>query len=254
MLRIAGKTLAPRLVILDKDGTLIAFDAMWKTWFARLMDDIAAVVPLSAEAHLSLAGTLGYDSQTAAWDPLGPLTLASTGELGLLIASQIYRYGGKTWSDALVLVQQAEKTARAALADTLLIQPIGDVRGWLTRLRASGLLLALCTTDDRQATQRALDHLDLGGLFATTVCGDDGIPLKPAPDMAREILRRLGVAAAEAIMIGDTVADMVMARQAGLACAIGVSSGALPHHLLAPHADLMIPDIHSIEIIPDMER
>ena len=38
MLRIAGQELDPRLIVFDKDGTLVAFDVLWHTRFARLMD------------------------------------------------------------------------------------------------------------------------------------------------------------------------------------------------------------------------
>jgi len=251
MLRIAGQTLNPRLVVLDKDGTLIAFEAMWHGWFERLMEVIASQITLNADTRRGLAGTLGYDPQSGAWDPLGPLTIAATGEVALLIASQLYRYQGKTWEEALAVVARAEEIARATLPVEKLTVPIGDVRGTLERLRRHGLLLALATTDVRATTERSLAHLGLSPLFATILCGDDGIPLKPAPDMALEICRRLGVAPQEAIMVGDTSVDLTMARRAGYAWAVGVTSGALSREALAPYADLIIPDIHAIEIWPE---
>jgi HAD superfamily hydrolase (TIGR01509 family) len=251
MLRIANHELNPRLVVLDKDGTLIDFEVMWHAWFAGIMEAISARVPLDDDTRKGLAGTLGYDPETGAWDPFGPLTIAATGELALLVASQLYRYQHKTWDEALAIVEHAEDVARAALPVEDLAKPIGDVRGTLERLREHGLLLALATTDNRGPTERALAHLGLSSLFATTICGDDGIPLKPAPDMALEICRRLGIAPREAIMIGDTDADLIMAKRAGFACAIGVTSGALSREMLAPYADLIIPDIQAIEVMPE---
>ena len=249
MLRIVGVTLNPRLIVLDKDGTLIAFEEMWHTWFEGIMVAIAAQVPLDDQTRLAFAGTLGYDPETGAWDPLGPLTIASTQEIGLLMASQLYRYRHVTWEEAWGIVSRAEEIARSTLGDEKLLQPIGDVRGTLQRFRDHGLLLAVATTDDRAPTERALERLGLKGLLATVVCGDDGIPLKPAPDMALEICRRLDIAPHEAIMVGDTVADLAMARRAGYSHAIGVTSGALTEEALAPYADLIIPDIHAIEVV-----
>jgi phosphoglycolate phosphatase len=249
MLRIGERLLDPRLIVFDKDGTLIAFEAMWHAWFEGLMQAIAEQTALDADTRLGLAATLGYDPITGTWDPLGPLTLAATNEVALLTASQLYRHQHKPWGEALAIVTQAEEMARAALPLEDLITPIGDVRGTLQRLKGQGLLLALATTDYRGATERALAKLGLSSLFATTVCGDDGIPVKPAPDMALEICRRLNVAPCEAIMVGDTVVDLSMARQAGFAWAIGVTSGALTAQALAPYADLIVPDIHAIEIV-----
>ncbi len=249
MLQITGQRIDPQLVVFDKDGTLIAFDRIWRTWFDLIMEAIASEIDLDERTRLGLAGTLGYDPATGEWDPLGPLTLASTKEIALLEASQLYRYQGKTWDEALAIVDRAERIARTRLSIEDLITPIGDVRGALQRLKRHGILLALATTDDRAQTEQMLLKLELASLFATTVCGDDGFANKPAPDMALEICRRLGIAPERAIMIGDTIADMTMARQAGYAYAIAVTSGALSRQALAPHADLVIPDIHAIEIV-----
>ncbi|MHB1294912.1 MAG: HAD family hydrolase [Anaerolineae bacterium] len=249
MLRIAGRVLDPRLIVLDKDGTLISFDALWHAWFDAIMAELAARLPLDDATLDAIAGTIGFERATGVWDPQGPLTLASTKEIGLLLAGQIYRFERRTWDDALAVVREAEEAARAKLPLDDLIEPIGDVRGLLQRLVASGVLLGLATTDDRAPTERTLRRLGLDAFFATLVCGDDGIPIKPAPDMARTICERLHVAPQDAIAVGDTIADMTMAREAGLAYAVAVASGALQAHILAPHADLVIPDIHAIEVL-----
>ena len=149
----------------------------------------------------------------------------------------------------------AEEEARALLEERVdLIEPIGNVRGALQRMVDCGLLLALATTDTRRPTELALEHMGITSLFATIICGDDGIPLKPAPDMALEIARRVGVQPNEAVMVGDSVSDLVMARNAGLLCSVAVTSGAMPGEMLAPYADIVIPDIHSIEVLPNEEN
>ncbi len=250
MLRIAGQALHPELIILDKDGTLIAFDALWHAWFDAWRDALGARVAMDAPLRQATAETLGVDPTTGAWDPLGPLTLASTAEIGLLLAGLLYRCRGIPWDEALGVVEESERAAREHIAALDLVQPIGDVRGLLQRFHEAGLRIALVTTDERSAAEQGLAKLGLAPLIDAMVCGNDGIPLKPAPDAALEVCRRLGVPPGRAIMVGDTIADMTMARRAGLARAIGVASGALSAEALAPHADLVIPDIHAIEVLP----
>ncbi|NLG26722.1 MAG: HAD family hydrolase [Chloroflexi bacterium] len=247
MLRVLDRQLDVRLVILDKDGTLLAFDVMWHTWFANLLQALNHEGRLAAETLAGLAATLGYDPATGAWDPLGALTVAPTAEVLVLIAGQLCAHERAPYDDALARVRRAQRYVQQHSPLEDLAQPIGDLHGWLQRVRASGALLALATTDLRAETERALARLGVLDLFATSVCGDDGVPLKPDAQMALEICRRTGVPPEQAIMVGDTVADLQMARAAGLACAIGVTSGGVPAALLAPYADVLIADIHAIE-------
>ena len=249
MLSISGRCYDPDLIVFDKDGTLIVFDAVWHRWFAEIMAAIGEQIAISSDLEGGLAGTLGYDPATDVWEPMGPLTLASTTEINILMASQLYRYCDVTWDRALAIVREGEDRARAVLADDQLVQPIGDVPGALRRMSDAGTVLALATTDTRASTERHLQQLGIASLLSATVCADDGIPLKPAPDMALALCERVGVPPHRSLMVGDTVADLEMARRAGFMAAIGVGSGAAPSELLAPYADAVIPDIHAIEIV-----
>jgi len=253
MLRIVDQLLDPRLVIFDKDGTLLAFERLWHAWFEGLMQALDDIVQLDEVLQGGLAGTLGYDPTEGAWDPLGPLTLASPQEVAILIAGHLYHYGEMPWDRALDTVAAAQRTAQDSVDWHDLIEPIGDVKGTLVRLQISGCRLALATTDDRAATETALETLDIAALFECVVCGDDGIPVKPQPDMAMYICEQLDVAPAETMMVGDSVADLHMARRADLGWAIGVTSGALEEEHLAPYADWVVPDIHAIEVVANLE-
>jgi phosphoglycolate phosphatase len=250
MLRIAGQDLDPKLVVLDKDGTLVTFDTLWHAWFNAWQAAISARVAMDDVLRGAISKTLGVDATSGVWDPLGPLTLASTTEVGLLLAGLLYRYRGTPWGEALGVVEGAERVARTHIGTHDLVQPIGDVRGLLQRFHEAGLHVALVTTDERFSTEQSLATLGLTSLIDTMVCGSDGIPLKPAPDAGLEVCRRMGVSPGAAIMVGDTIADMAMARRAGFAWAVGVTSGALSGEALASYADLVIPNIHAIEIVP----
>lgn len=249
MLTICGRQLNPRLIILDKDGTLIAFDQLWRHWYKLLLRELNSEKTMSASLSDALPASLGYDARTETWDPGGPLTLASTSELVVLLAGLLYAHEKLSWDAAIACVRKAEQRARAALPVDELVQPIGDVVGALTRWRAAGLQLALATTDERQLTTQTLAAVGLKGCFDAIICGDDGIPLKPAPDMALWLCDRLAIPPSETIVIGDTTADLAMAREAGAMAAVGVLSGAGTMANLARYTDLIIPDIHHVQII-----
>jgi phosphoglycolate phosphatase len=63
----------------------------------------------------------------------------------------------------------------------------------------------------------------LKSMFVTTRCADETAD-KPDPLMLREILRETGLAAEQALMIGDTDYDVSMARALNMA-ALGVGCG-----------------------------
>lgn len=255
MLQIAGRRLDPRLIVFDKDGTLIAYDPVWHAWWAYWRAHLQAALQDAALDDTvfwrELQPALGYGPGPDDWDPLGPLTLASTEELTLLIAGALYRYAGCGWGQAQTMARAAENAARAAMAGQDLLQPIGAVAGTLRRLHDAGVLLAVATTDNRRSAEHDLGRLGVLDLLATLVCGDDGLVLKPAPDMALEIARRVDVDPAQAAMVGDTFADMEMARAAGYGWAVAVGCGAVPGDLLAPVADLLIDDVEDIQVVGD---
>ena len=84
-------------------------------------------------------------------------------------------------------------------------------------------LLAVATGKGRRGLDRDLAVHGLDALFSATRCADDA-PSKPHPRMLEEIMEELGVSGPETLMIGDTVFDMEMARNAGVP-AVAVASG-----------------------------
>jgi phosphoglycolate phosphatase len=101
----------------------------------------------------------------------------------------------------------------------------------LAALRDNGHLLAIATGKSRTGLARALDTTGLNAFFTTSRCADQ-CASKPAPDMLREIMEELDVRPERALMIGDTIHDLQMAANAGVA-AVAVSHGAHPRHNLA---------------------
>ena len=95
------------------------------------------------------------------------------------------------------------------------------VREGLEFLKSRGCALAVVTNKPVAATETILGHFDLSGYFSVVIGDSTEPPLsllarKPQPDMLFEALRRLGVTADEAVMIGDSGVDVRAARAAGV--------------------------------------
>lgn len=61
-----------------------------------------------------------------------------------------------------------------------------------------------------------LEKLGLAGYFQTVVCRGDAPRIKPAPDLFLEAAARLGCAAADCLVIEDSVNGLIAAQAAGM--------------------------------------
>lgn len=97
-----------------------------------------------------------------------------------------------------------------------LIQPFPGVAVVLGQLRARGIALAVWTGRDRESADWLLREHRMAEFFATVVCGDDLPTHKPDPEGLSEILRRLGVSAENALLVGDADVDVLGAAACGV--------------------------------------
>ena len=88
------------------------------------------------------------------------------------------------------------------------------------------MLLGVATGKSRRGVAHLVERAGWSGTFSTIQTADDN-PSKPAPDMVLNALAETGVAPEDAVLVGDTTFDMIMARDAGIA-RIGVSWGYHP--------------------------
>ena len=227
---------AHRLVVFDKDGTLIEFQAMWGGWAVELAGDLEAATRRSIREPLFDA--FGVDWRTGRILPHGALAATPMSILRGVAVDIVERAGCP--ADAA----EAAVTASWHPPDPVtLAEPLTDLVGLFAALRARGAGLAIATTDDRVPTERTMTALGLDELVDATVCADDGIVVKPAPDMILALCDRLGVEAGDVAFVGDSPVDLRMGRAAGVRTNIGVLSGTGTTAELGPLADLLLPSV-----------
>jgi phosphoglycolate phosphatase-like HAD superfamily hydrolase len=229
------------LVVFDKDGTLIEFQAMWAGWVQTLAAD------LEASTGTALAGplfeVLGVDPVTRTVRAHGLLAATPMSRIRDVVLGLVRERTGDAWR-----ADEAVAEAWRPPDPVTLAQPIGDLRRLLTELRRSGRRIAVATSDDREPTVRTLDALGVDDLVDAMSCADDGGPTKPSPEPVRRLCESLGTVPARTAVVGDSVADLAMARAAGAARAIGVLSGVADMATLEPLADVVLGSIQ--ELLP----
>ena len=206
-----------RLVVFDWDGTLMDSEARIVTAMQRAFADADATPPGRAAVREIIGLDLGH-----AVAHLGP-TLDRARQ-GAVVHAYRAIYAG---------LHAIPSPLFAGAADTL------------RALDASGLMLAVATGKSRRGLERALDEAGVRGHFVATRCGEELAP-KPDPAMLRDILLELDTPPGEALMLGDTEFDLLMANAAA------TRSGAVTYgaheraRLLALAPDLVIDDLRDL--------
>lgn len=188
---------APRLVILDVDGTLvdsqaIIVEAQRRTFRAH------GIAPPTRARSLSIVGLSLPDAFRVLVGEEGP------------------------WADMAATYREVYFALRA---DRTYKEPLyPGVRETLASLaRRDEVVLGIATGKSRRGVAHLLAREGWEGLFATIQTADDA-PSKPHPGMILQALAETGVAPECAAMVGDTTFDMDMAQAARVA-GIGVSWG-----------------------------
>lgn len=230
---------APELIIFDKDGTLIDFHAMWAGWVIELAGRLERHTgrPLSDR----LFEVMAFDPDSGRITPDGHLALTPAGELRRLTIEVLQAAG---------LSSQAVAAAMAAAwhipNPVTLARPITDLALLFSTLQAHAAKIAIATSDDRLPTETLLVEMKIAPLVDTLICADDGVPIKPAPDMILTICDRLDTLPAKTVMVGDNVPDLQMGRAAGVGLTIGVLSGLGSAETLAGYADMLLPSVREL--------
>ena len=126
--------------------------------------------------------------------------------------------------DAGNVTEFYKSSFRARREEGLLGEPLYDgIADLLAGLHAGGWSLAVATGKSDRGLAACLASHGIADLFVSLQTADRH-PSKPHPAMLEAALFEAGARPGEAVMIGDTTFDMLMARSAGVP-AIGVAWG-----------------------------
>ncbi len=234
-----------RLVVFDKDGTLIDFHHLWACKTVAGVQALVHGLGGSQTLGTALYQALGYDPTADRFAPHGPILTTTMAKVYTIVATVLYQHG-YGWLEAELAVAQHLAPAMAAPPPEDQLRPTADLPDFFERLRQAGVHVGVITSDDRATTERELTLLGVRQYVDFLVGGDDAYPPKPAPEALWAACRHYRVQPQETAMVGDSTTDLLMARRAGVGLGVGVLTGIMDQVTLAAYADVVLPSIAAI--------
>ena len=197
----------PRAVLLDALGTLLELEPPAPRLRTELLQRFGVRIG-ETDAQRAIAAEIGY-YRAHLDEGRDPVALA---ELRSRCAEALR--DGLPDDERIAAIDNAALTS--ALLASLRFEPFADVRPALAAARAAGRRLLVVSNWDASLNE-VLDRLGLSPMLDGVVTSAEFGERKPAPEIFEHALALAGVAADEAIHIGDSLAeDVAGARAAGI--------------------------------------
>ena len=126
--------------------------------------------------------------------------------------------------DAVIDTCLAEFKAHYTAHIDVHTHPYPGMQDLLRTLHATGVRLAVASNKFQSGAEYLIRRFFGDVPFVAILGNREGFPLKPDPEIVGEVLRRAGVDATDAVLVGDSATDMKTAANGGIA-AIAVTWG-----------------------------
>lgn len=226
-------------ILFDKNGTLEDSEAYLRVIAQRAARLLDAQIPGIGEPLLM---ALGVNANTL--DLAGLIAVASRRETEIAAAAYIAETG-RGWFESLKIARQAldeaekyiEKTPSPLFAGSLEV---------LKYLSEAGLKLGILSAATTQNVRQFVAIHQLGDYIQLQMGVHDGLT-KPDPILFLQACQALGVEPGATLMVGDSVGDMQMARNAKAAGCIGITWVDKSDHVRG--ADVVINQLDEIQVV-----
>ena len=225
-------------ILFDKNGTLEDSESYLRILGQKGARMIDAQIPGIGESLLMAFGINGDFL-----DPAGLISVASRKETEVAAAAYIAETG-RGWFESLKIACQALEEADQYVAKTPSPLFAGSLEV-LKSLSVAGLKLGILSAATTEDVKKFVAIHELGDYLQLEKGVDEGLS-KPDPTLFLEACQALGVAPERTLMVGDSVGDMQMARDAKAAGCIGITWIGRADHVKG--ADVVINQLDEIQI------
>lgn len=229
-----------KAIIFDKDGTLLDFDAFWVTVsdvaVGKILDKLESAAPKE-----EVLRALGIVEGKA--DINGVVVYGTYAQMAEAIYGVLKTYGYTGTVDALLPI--TVETYHQSIDAGEIRPDCEDLVGVMERFRRAGIRLAVVTADGPVLTEKCLAALGIADCFDRVYTDDGVFPAKPDPFCIHDFCRVIGVEHDEVVMVGDTMTDMIFAKNGGVR-AVGIAKEAQSRKILSETTDAVIRDLSQL--------
>lgn len=227
-------------LVFDKDGTLCDGADYLKHLAQRRARRLDAKVPGIADALL-----FAFGLERNRLDPNGLMNVGSRRENEVAAAAFVAEKG-LPWRQALRLAEESFQEAEEQFSRLEYMPIFDDVLPLLQRLQQAGLKLGVLSSDTTANVQSFIAHHSLNRYFSVAQ-GADSLKGKPDPVSLIAVCEKLSISVGKTLMVGDSPADIEVARRAYAGGVIAVTRGISPASDLS-EADCILADLLAIQV------
>lgn len=237
----------PRLIMLDKDGTIIDAHHYWVSMITKRSEKIFYEwLSDKKEAIDDLSSIMGVDLSCSKLKPQGPVGIKPRSFIIDIVSQRLREKWNceKTHAQIEDLFTSIDKETSENLRPLLRLLP--QVKSFLTTCCEKKIKLAIVTTDITPRAVAAMNALGIEQLFDHILGADLVQRTKPHSDLAQLALNLSSESKEHAVVVGDHAVDIEMGINAGLPCNIGVLTG------ISSRNDFRQVDCHVIDSFNDI--
>ena len=221
-----------KLIIFNKDGTLVNHDRLFIPWLNKLIYNLSPILPKNHKLYEYL-GSLNNRFKMNEHNIYG-----TNEDIKNMIKNYIKQYSS---IDDIVLNSVWESTKY----NHKNIETHGNLVEIFKVIKGIGIKIAIFTSDNRISTTDMINQTGISNYVDYYLCGDDEGYTKSNGDSIVKICDHLNIDPEESIMVGDTISDIDAGIDAECDKVIAVLSGGYTPQELED-ADIIIPDISYI--------
>ncbi|CAB9497377.1 haloacid dehalogenase-like hydrolase [Seminavis robusta] len=259
--RLRDSPTTPKMVVFDKDGTLGDCTASLRRWVHHMTAKVESVLKhknLTKQFHTQI----GWDAARDNVVPSAPVAAGTWDDIVGLVYSFLMDLENE-WNVTIITkeltLQWHEELGDLHGQDTPLMD---DLPGMMRACQELGYTVAICTSDDRNGTDKAMKGWGIDNVVQFSICGNEVSQGKPSAVPLQTLCQQVSAETATTILpqhcivVGDTSSDTGMARAANAGFCVGVLTGSgTTSQLLDTGAHLILPDVgHVPELLETFQR